>query len=335
VLATAATVIASQALITGAFSLTQQAVQLGYLPRLKIVHTSHSVEGQIYMPFVNAMLAVACLALVVVFRSSDRLGAAYGLAVTLTMLADSLVIGVLLRRRFAWPWAGIVPLVGLFLIVDGAFLAGNLPKLPQGGYIPVAIALVIFTLFTTWVAGRRRLAMALAALSTPVEEFVREVDHKPATTADGTAIFLTPHPEGIPFILRHHWLRSRVLREEVVLLTIVNHRRPYVDPAQRVTIEQIVPRLTRVTANYGFMEEPNVSEILSHCRPQIPKEIELEDADYFLARPRITPRNEPGHGFPKWRRWLLSYMMRNANPLTDSLCIPPDRIIEFGVELKV
>ncbi|HEV2644609.1 MAG TPA: KUP/HAK/KT family potassium transporter [Candidatus Elarobacter sp.] len=335
VLATAATVIASQALITGAFSLTQQAVQLGYLPRLKVVHTSHSVEGQIYMPFVNVMLAVACLALVVTFRSSDRLGAAYGLAVTLTMLADSLVIGVLLRRRFKWPMVGIVPLVALFLIVDGAFLAGNLPKLPQGGYIPVAIALIIFTLFTTWVAGRRRLAMALAALSTPVEEFVRDVDQKPASTADGTAIFLTPHPEGIPFILRHHWLHNRVLREEVVLLTIINHRVPYVDPAERVTIEQIVPRLTRVTAHYGFMEEANVNEILSHCRPQIPKEIELEDADYFLARPRIVPRNEPGHGFPKWRRWLLSYMMRNANPLTDSLGIAPDRIIEFGVELKV
>ncbi len=334
-LATAATVIASQALITGAFSLTQQAVQLGYLPRLKVVHTSHSVEGQIYMPFVNVMLAIACLALVVAFRSSDRLGAAYGLAVTLTMLADSLVIGVLLRRRFKWSWPAIVPLVALFLIVDGAFLAGNLPKLPQGGYIPVAIALVIFTLFTTWVAGRRRLAMALAALSTPVEEFVREVDHRPASTTDGTAIFLTPHPEGIPFILRHHWLHKSVLRDEVVLLTIINHRRPYVDPDQRVSVEQIVPRLTRITANYGFMEEPNVGDILTRCRPQIPKEIELEDADYFLARPRITPRNEPGHGFPKWRRWLLSYMMRNANPLTDSLGIPPDRIIEFGVELKV
>jgi KUP system potassium uptake protein len=335
VLATAATVIASQALITGAFSLTQQAVQLGYLPRLKVVHTSRSVEGQIYMPFVNVMLAVACLALVVVFRSSDKLGAAYGLAVTLTMLADSLVIGVLLRRRFQWRMAYVVPLIALFLIVDGAFLAGNLPKLPQGGYIPVAIALVIFTLFTTWVAGRRRLAMALAALATPVEEFVRTVKDEAASTSDGTAIFLTPHPEGIPFILRHHWLHKSVLREEVVLLTIVNHRRPYVDPEHRVEIEQIVPRLTRVTANYGFMEEANVNDILSRCRPQIPKEIDLEDADYFLARPRIVPRNEPGHGFPKWRRWLLSYMMRNANPLTDSLCIPPDRIIEFGVELKV
>jgi KUP system potassium uptake protein len=333
--ATAATVIASQALITGAFSLTQQAVQLGYLPRLKIVHTSHEVEGQIYMPFVNVMLAVACLALVVVFRSSDKLGAAYGLAVTVTMLADSLVIGVLLRRRFGWRIAYVVPLVALFLTVDGAFLIGNLPKLPQGGYIPIAIAVLMFTVFITWVGGRRRLAMALADLSTPIETFVKEVDHKPASMTDGTAIFLTPHPEGIPFILRHHWLHKSVLREEVVLLTIVNHRRPHVDAANRVVVEQIVPRLTRITANYGFMEEPNVNDILKLCRSQVPPEIDLEDADYFLARPRIVPRNEPGHGFPKWQRWLLRYMMRNANPLTDSLGIPPDRIIEFGVVLKV
>src|SRR5665213_2048389 len=221
VLATMATVIASQALISGAFSLTQQAVQLGYLPRLIVVHTSHAVEGQIYMPFVNYTLAIACLSLVLVFGSADRLGAAYGLAVTVTMLADSFVIG-------------------------------NLPKFAEGGYIPVGIAVVVFILFTTWVAGRRRLATALSKLATPVETFIKEVKDRPATTADGTAIFLTPHPEGIPFILRHHWLRSRVLREEVVLLTIVNTRRPYVDPATRVRIEQIVPRLTRVAGStYG------------------------------------------------------------------------------------
>ncbi len=334
VLATMATVIASQALISGAFSLTQQAVQLGYLPRLIVVHTSHAVEGQIYMPFVNYTLAIACLSLVLVFGSADRLGAAYGLAVTVTMLADSLVIGWVLRRRFKWTVLQTVALVALFLIVDLAFLIGNLPKFAEGGYIPVGIAVVVFILFTTWVAGRRRLATALSKLATPVETFIKEVKDRPATTADGTAIFLTPHPEGIPFILRHHWLRSRVLREEVVLLTIVNTRRPYVDPATRVRIEQIVPRLTRVTAYYGFMETPNVGEILSRCRPQLPKEIDLDDADFFLARPHIVKRTDRNK-FPTWRRWLLRYMMRNANPLTDSLGIPPDRIIEFGVALRV
>ncbi len=334
VLATIATVIASQALISGAYSLTQQAVQLGYLPRLRIVHTSDRLEGQIYMPFVAAMLAISCIALVILFRSSERLGSAYGLAVTATMLIDSLVIGVVIRNRFKWPLWVTAPLVTVFIIVDGMFLIGNLPKLPEGGYIPVVIAVVMFTVFTTWVKGRRRLAIALRDLSTPVEEFVREVGNEPATHSDSTAIFLTPHPEGIPFILRHHWLRSRVLREEVVLLTIVHARRPYVDPLQRVKIEQIVPRLTRVTAYYGFMETPNVNEIMSRCRPGIPPEIELEDADYFLARPRLGKRLEKG-GFPFWRRWLLGYMMRNASPLTDSLGIPDDRIIEFSVSLRV
>jgi KUP system potassium uptake protein len=240
-----------------------------------------------------------------------------------------------LRSRFHWPRVKIAPLVALFVVIDGAFLIGNLPKLPQGGYIPVAIAIFMFVLFTTWTAGRRRLAMALAALSTPIEEFVREVGDAPATTVDSTAIFLTPHPDGVPFILRHHWLRTRMLREEVVLLTIITHRRPYVDPAQRVSVEQIVPRLTRIKANYGFMEIPDVVEALRRCQPHLPDEINLADADYFFARPRIDHRNEPGHGFPGWRRWLLGYMMRNANPLTDSLGIPSDRIIEFGVTLRV
>jgi KUP system potassium uptake protein len=334
VLATAATVIASQALISGAYSLTQQAVQLGYLPRLKVVHTSKSVEGQIYMPFVTVALAVACVALVLAFRSSDRLGTAYGLAVTITMLADSIAIGWVMRDRWGWRVPAIAALVALFVTVDGAFLIGNLPKLLEGGYVPLGIALVVFTLFSTWVAGRRRLALALAELATPIEEFVAEVDHEPASTTDSTAIFLTPHPEGIPFILRHHWLKTRMLHEEVVLLTILSVRRPYVNPAERVHIEQIVPRLTRVTAEYGFMETPNVDEIWSRCRPQVPPEIELEDADYFLARPRIVPSEGKG-AFPGWRRWLLGYMMRNANPFTDSIGIPPDRIVEFSVPLRV
>ena len=334
VLATAATVIASQALISGAFSLTQQAVQLGYLPRLNIVHTSHDVEGQIYMPFVAVALGLASIALVLAFHSSDRLGSAYGLAVTLTMLADSIAIGYVLHRRFRWRVGLIAPLVAVFVIVDCAFLAGNLPKLAEGGWVPLLVAAVIFTMFTTWVKGRRRLAISLAQLSTPVEEFVREVGDSPATEDHGTAIFLTPHPEGIPFVLRHHWLKNRILDEEIVILTILNQKKPYVDLDRRVTIEQLVPRLWRVTARYGFMETPNVNEILHRCRPAIPPEVELEDADFFLARPRLVPV-EGRHGFPRWRRWLLAYMMRNANPFTDSLGIPPDRIVEFSVPLRV
>jgi KUP system potassium uptake protein len=335
VLATIATVIASQALITGAFSLAQQAVQLGYLPRLRIMHTSHEMEGQIYIPLVSALLAVACIALVLLFRTSDRLGSAYGLAVTITMLTDSLVIGLVLRSRFRWPLIQIVPLIALFFVVDVSFLVGNLPKLPEGGYVPVAIAVTIFIIFTTWTDGRRRLAIALGALSTPIEDFVREVGNRPPRFEDGTAIFLTPHKDGIPFALRHHWLRTRILREEVVLLTIVTHHRPYVDPANRVEVERIVPRLTRITANYGFMDTPDVLDVLRCCQPELPPEIDLSEADYFFARPRIAHQAGASLGFPGWRRWLLNYMMRNATPLTDSLGIPPDRIIEFGVTLQL
>ena len=335
VLATAATVIASQALITGAFSLTQQAVQLGYLPRLQIRHTSHEMEGQIFMPLVNTLLAISCLALVLIFQSSSRLGNAYGLAVTCTMLADSIAIGFVLHKRFRWNLLQIVPLITMFLVIDLAFLVGNIPKFLQGGYIPVAIALLIFTLFTTWTAGRRKLAIALAALATPIEDFIREVRDTPASDADGTAIFLTPHTDGVPFVLRHHWLKTRMLREEVVLLTLVTERRPYVDSSARVTVEQIVPRLTRITASYGFMETPDVHDILPQCQKHIPREINLAEADYFFARPRVTHSTPGNYHFPAWRRWLLKYMMRNANPLTDSLGIEPDRIIEFGVALDV
>lgn len=330
VLATAATVIASQALITGAFSLTQQAVQLGYLPRLMVRHTSHEVEGQIFMPLVNTLLAVSCLALVLLFQSSSKLGAAYGLAVTITMLADSIAIGFVLRKRFKWNFLQIIPLVAIFLTIDLAFLVGNVPKFLQGGYIPVGIALVIFTIFTTWTAGRRKLALA-----TPIADFIHEVRDTPASDADGTAIFLTPHTDGVPFVLRHHWLKTRMLREEVVLLTLVTKRRPYVDPAARVTVEQIAPRLTRIMASYGFMETPDVHDILPQCQKLIPREINLADADYFFARPRVTHGSLGGVHFPAWRRWLLKYMMRNANPLTDSLGIEPDRIIEFGIALEV
>lgn len=335
VLATLATVIASQALITGAYSLTQQAVQLGYLPRLRVLHTSDSVEGQIFIPFVNALLAMACITLVIVFHSSERLGSAYGLAVTCTMLTDSIVIGLVLHRRFRWRMVQIVPLISLFLIVDLSFLLGNLSKLLRGGYVPVSIALVIFLLFTTWTMGRRRLSLAFSALATPIDAFVAEVGSRPASFAEGTAIFLTPHPDGVPFVLRHHWLKTRVFREEVVILTILSKRIPYVDPAHRVKIDEIVPRLTRISAAYGFMEVPNVIELLKTCQPKIPPQIDLAEADYFFARPRLTHKHGDRTSLQPWRRGLLAFMMRNANPLTDSLGIPPDRIIEFGVEIPV
>ena len=332
-LATVATVIASQALISGAFSLTQQAMQLGYLPRLRIVHTSKQHVGQIYVPMVNLLLMVACISLVLAFRTSDSLGAAYGLAVTVTMLATSITFFVVAVRRWKWRlWQAII-VVGIFMVFDLSFLVSNSLKIFNGAWVPVVIAMFMMLLFTTWVDGRRRLALALADLSVPVDEFLRDVSEVDCTgRLEETAIFFTPQTTGIPFVLRHQWLRSHVLHEEIVLLTIVNERRPHVPYAERITIERLGPRLVRVVARYGFIEEPKIEEIMNCCEHVHGKT--FVDPTFFLVDPKLRSFHASG-SFPGWRRALLGFMMRNARPLTDYLNLPIDRVVQFGVEIRV
>ncbi len=332
ILATVATVIASQALISGAFSLTQQAMQLGYLPRLRIVHTSKQHVGQIYVPLVNFLLMIACIALVLAFRTSDKLGAAYGLAVTVTMLATSITFFVVAIRRWKWRlWQAII-VVGIFMLFDVSFLVSNSLKIVSGAWVPLVIALVMMLLFTTWIDGRRRLAVALADLSVPVHEFLRDVaDIDCSGHIEETAIFFTPQTVGIPFVLRHQWLRAHVLHEEIVLMTIVNERRPHVPYAERITIERLGPRLTRVLAHYGFIEEPKIEEIFTCCEHVHGKR--FVDPTFFLVDPKL--RSIRSGSFPGWRRALLGFLMRNARPLTDYLNLPIDRVVQFGVEIRV
>ncbi|MBV9646421.1 MAG: KUP/HAK/KT family potassium transporter [Candidatus Eremiobacteraeota bacterium] len=332
-LATLATVIASQALISGVYSLTQQAVQLGYSPRVNVIYTSRRHAGRIYMPAITAFLAILCILIVVTFRSSDRLGAAYGLAVTVTMLCTSLTYGTVARKKWRWPWWRLAPLLAFFLMFDLSFLTGNLPKLVAGGWIPALIALVIFTLFTTWVDGRRRFAAALDALSTSMDEFCREVGNRQPDRAAGTAIVLTPSREGVPFALRHEWLRHEILHEQIVLLTIVQERRPFVPPSERVRLENLTDNLVRVTAHYGFTQQPDVNEIFAVAKNVAPG-VFGEPIYFFLARPRLVIDRSP-EAMRGWRRTLYTIMLRNATPLTDSLGIPPTRIIEFGVAIPV
>ncbi len=332
-LATVATVIASQALISGAFSLTQQAIQLGYLPRLQIIHTSRRQAGQVYIPAINVLLTIACLTLVFTFRSSDRLAAAYGLAVTVTMLATTITYYALIRTKWRWPLWRALAVTVFFLSWDLGFLAGNVPKVLAGGWVPLTIAIVVFTIFITWTDGRRRLARALAAQSMPVGEFLRDIHQAAPARRDGTALFLTAHPEGIPFVLRHHWMRSHVVFETIVLLTIVNERRPYIDGSERVAIEQLAERLYRITVRYGFMEIPAMTDIFSHCR-HAENAIDIADATFYLARPRLL-RDDDGDAMPRWKRGLYAFMLRNAKPLTDSLDLPAERIVELGVEIKL
>ncbi len=330
-LSTVATVIASQALISGVFSLTQQAMQLGYTPRFRIVHTSRHFAGQIYMPTINAMLGIACIVLVVTFRSSERLGGAYGLAVTITMLTTTIAFAQLLRRRWKWPVWQWGPLIALFLSWELMFLIGNASKFVSGGWVPFAMALALFTLFITWNRGRRRLMEGLMQHTMPVEEFIREV--KEPTVVSGTAFFLSPDPHGIPFILRHQWMRSHIIYDTIVLLTVMHASQPFVKPNKRLEIEILTPRLLRVKAWYGFMQEPNIQDILHHLRKQCPK-TDFAHPTYYLASPKIRDDHSP-YGLPAWQLNLFRWMARNARPLTDSMGLPPNNIIEFGVEVKV
>ena len=334
VLATVATVIASQALISGAFSLTQQAIELGYSPRFRVVHTSQYHAGQIYMPTVNAVLAVASILLVLTFRSSDRLGSAYGLAVTVTMLSVSITYCTVARKRWGWPWWRVAIVAVLFLQFDLSFFVGNLPKLLAGGWVPAAIAICIFTFFTTWVDGRRRFAIALARMSTPVDEFLREVGARAPGRADGTAIVLTATTQGIPVALRHEWLRHEMLHEQIVLMTVVHEPQPHVPVAQRAHIETLAPNLLRVTAHYGFMQHAKMSEILELLKIEAGSGVITDPVYYFLARPRLIPDDGPGAMHP-WRRTLYGIMLRSARSFADSLGLPPDRIVEFGVGIPV
>jgi len=331
-LATAATVIASQALISGVFSLTSQLMQLGFSPRFRTVHTSRHHAGQIYIPSINAALAIVCILLVLTFRSSDAFGGAYGLAVTITMLVSTLTFYFFLRRRWRWPAWGAVPFTAFLLCWDISFLIGNLSKVISGGWVPLVMGGALFVLFNTWNRGRRRLLTGLSGHTMPVSQFLSEARVE-ATTISGTAVFLSPDPEGIPFAMGHQWLREHIMFDTVILLTIVNVGRPYVSQSLRTEVEQLAPQLYRVRAFYGYMQSARIHEILKSLQVTHP-EIRTDHATYYLASPKVAEDHSP-NGLPEWQRSLYRWMIRNARPLTDSLGLPPNRIVEFGVEVPI
>jgi KUP system potassium uptake protein len=300
-----------------------------------VIHTSQYHAGQIYMPTINAVLAVLCIILVLTFRSSDRLGSAYGLAVTVTMLSVSITYCTVARKKWGWPWWRVALVAVLFLQFDVSFFIGNLPKLVAGGWIPAVIALCIFTLFTTWVEGRRRFAKALARMSTPVDEFLREVNSRQqAGRADGTAIVLTASSQGIPIALRHEWLRHEMLHELIILMTVVHEPQPHVPLANRVHLEHLAPNLIRLTAHYGFMQTARICEILELYKIEAGSDTVAEPVYYFLTRPRLVPDDAPGAMRP-WRRTLYGIMLRSARSFSDSLGLPPDQVVELGVSIPV
>jgi KUP system potassium uptake protein len=331
-LATMAAVIASQALISGAYSLTMQAIQLGYLPRMLIRHTSRSERGQIYMPQVNALLMLACLGLVLGFQSSSRLAGAYGIAVSLTMLATTLLFFAAARRRWRWGLARAAVVCGCFIALELAFVAANGLKLWQGGWFPLAVGLLLYSTMTTWKKGRQALGAKLAQSYLPFELFLKDLDSFQSHRVRGTAVFLAGNPTGTPLALLHNLRHNKVLHERVVILNVSTLDVPYVHPAERVSVQRLRADIYRVIGSYGFMEQPDVPELLQACASHGLALQELETT-FFLSRETIIPR---GHStLKRWRRQLFAAMSRNAQSATTFFQIPPNRVVELGLQVEI
>ena len=331
-LATMAAVIASQALISGAFSITRQCIQLGYAPRMTIIHTSETEHGQIYIPEVNRALMIGCLAIVVGFRSTTALGAAYGIAVTGSMAISTILFATLARTRWNWSWPKVIGLAAVFLTVDLSFFGANALKIMDGGWVPLVIAISIFTLMTTWNTGRRIVQGLLERGSLPIDLFLSDVEKRKPFRAPGTAVFMARNPEGAPLVLLHHLRHNKTLLENVVLLSILSENVPEVPDAERVTVTDLGSGFWRVVARYGFMEKANVPDVLARCR-ELGVKAETRDTTYFLGRERLLPTGKAK--LARWRKKLYIFMSRNSRTATEYFAIPPNRVVELGAQLEM
>jgi KUP system potassium uptake protein len=332
-LATCATTVASQAVISGAFSITMQAVQLGFLPRLKIAHTSSREFGQIYIPSINWALMVACILLVVGFRSSSNLAAAYGVAVISTMTITSIMFFVVARQRWGWNLAAVSALVGTFLVIDLAFFGANIVKVPHGGWFPLVAAVVVFGIMTTWRRGRRAVIQLLVSNALPIEAFLRDTFRHPPLRVPGTAVFMTGNPAGTPSALLQNVRHNHVLHERNILLTATTRQRPRVDAGERVWVESLGQGFWRVSVNYGFTEEPDIPAALADLRdPALA--LDPQRVTYFLGRETLIATTRIEH-MVLWREKLFVTMSRNATNATSYFCLPLNQVIEVGAHVEI
>jgi KUP system potassium uptake protein len=330
-IATCATIIASQAVISGAFSVTQQAIQLGFIPRLHISHTSEAAAGQIYIPVVNWALMVMVILLVLFFQNSSNLAAAYGVAVTGAMLIDTCLLTVLLFSLWRWsPWLA-VPLLALFFTVDIAYFTANLMKVPDGGWFPLLIGLIAFTLLTTWAKGRKLMIDRMNEASLPMEIFIKSAAPS-AARVPGTAVFMTSSASGVPHALLHNLKHNKVLHERVFLLTVRIEDVPYVPEEKRTELRDYGSGFYRVIIRYGFMEEVDVPAALAQlkgCGPQC----KMMDTSFFLARQTLLPSARPGMAI--WREKLFAWMLRNAESAMEFFKLPTNRVVELGSQVEI
>lgn len=330
-LATAATFIASQAVISGAFSITHQAIQLGFIPRLTTEHTSASESGQIYIPFVNNALMIAVIILVLMFQNSSNLAAAYGIAVTGAMFIDTLLMGVLLLAVWKWKWWYALPVFLLFIVVDGAYFAANLPKVPDGGWFPLVVGVAAFTLLTTWARGRKLMRERMNETALPIEIFAKSAKNS-ATRVPGTAIFMASQTAGVPSALLHNIKHNKVLHERVVILTVLIADTPYVDSSKRCEIHDLGDGFFRAILHYGFMEETDVPEGLKQME-QCGGKFDMMHTSFFLSRQTLLPSENPG--MPVWREKVFAWMLRNAATAMDFFRLPTNRVVELGSQVEI
>jgi len=331
-LATAAAVIASQAMISGAFSLAQQAVQLGFLPRLTIVHTSEEARGQIYVPEINNLLMVACITLVLAFRASSNLAAAYGISVMGTMMCTSVLLANVARRRWMWSWPVALAMMTAFLAIEVPFFTANLPKIAHGGWVPIAFGSVLFLVMTTWARGREILRDNQQKESMPLDSFLAEVERAKPYRVDGTAVFMASSSGMVPPALLHHFKHNKTLHKQVVILTVVTEAQPTVPPSQRSEVEELGFGFWTLVAHYGFMETPRVPDVLRLARKQ-GLEVEARAASYFLGRETLLTTGRAR--MARWRKRLFAMLSRNARPANAFFQLPPNRVIELGAQIEL
>ena len=331
-LTTLATVIASQAVISGAFSLTRQAVQLGYLPRMDIEHTSESHIGQIYIPGLNRILMICCIGLVIGFGSSSNLAAAYGVAVTTDMVFTTILFAVVARTRWKWALPAVVSLAAIFLVVDVAFWGASLLKIPAGGWFPLVIAAVVFTIMTTWNTGRSILAERIAERSATVEKFLEQLEAAPPVRVAGTALYLSRDPTIAPHALVQNVKHNKVLHERVVILAMHTISTARVDEGNRVQVEPLAGNVYRVIARHGFAEDPEVPPLLKRLAAQ-GLTIDPAETTFFLGKETLLATKRPGMAI--WREKLFATLARNARRATKYFCLPSDRVMELGAEIEL
>jgi KUP system potassium uptake protein len=335
VLATLATIVASQALISAVFSMTRQSAQLGFSPRVQIVHTSGSVIGQIYLPALNWILMFATLAIVLAFRSSDRLAAAFGLAVSTTMAITTILFAAVAHTRWHWRWISVLGVAGIFLIADVSFVIANAFKFLDGGWLPLIIGAVVFMLMSTWYAGRRVLAEVAHERSLPMDAFLPSLALRPPHRVRGTAVFLAADTEGVPIVLLHHLKHNQVLHETVIMLTIVTEEVPVVPEEDRVTTEPLDLGFHRVTGHYGFMEDPDAPHVLARAK-ELGVPIDPDRTTYYLGRTTIVPPSECAKPrMSSLRVRLFALMKRNDRSATLYFGIPPNRVVELGTRFEL